>query len=259
MQSSGRRESSQMRKNQPVDTRLSQRVNYRKIVLSRRWIEKRRRDQFYKLAKAKGYRSRASFKLLQVNRSYRFIKHGRNVVDLGAAPGGWLQVAREAVGETGFVLGVDKQEIKPLMWRNVVTIVADIEDPSVSDLVKQKMPGPVDVVLSDASPDLTGTWELDQARQAHLANQSLEVARRVLRKGGSFFVKAFHGVDLADFKSRLGQSFQTVRIVKPPASRSDSSEIYFLGLNYTGERRPRSLPEEQLQFSISEEAPATRS
>jgi len=220
--------------------------------LSSGWIQKRRRDQFYKLAKEKGYRSRASFKLLQANRSYRFIKHGRNVVDLGAAPGGWLQVARETVGESGFILGVDKQKIKPLSWRNVVTIVADIEDPSLSNLIMEKMPGRVDVVLSDASPNLTGSWDVDHARQVYLANQSLEIARHVLRRGGAFFVKAFHGPDLQDFRSNLARSFQTVRIVKPPASRSDSSEIYFLGLNYVGDRHTRPSPEEQPETFVSE-------
>jgi 23S rRNA (uridine2552-2'-O)-methyltransferase len=227
--------------------------------LSNRWIEKHRRDQFYKLAKAKGYRSRASFKLLQANRSYRFIKHGRNVVDLGAAPGGWLQIAREAVGGSGFVLGVDKQEIKPLSWRNVATIVADIEDPSLCDTIRTKVPGPVDVVLSDVSPDLTGTWDLDQARQVYLANQSLRIARRVLRKGGSFFAKAFHGADLPEFRQELQQSFQTVRIVKPPASRSDSSEIYFLGMNYRGERRERDPSEQALDEPTSDADDATDS
>jgi 23S rRNA (uridine2552-2'-O)-methyltransferase len=213
--------------------------------LSSRWMQKRRRDQFYKLAKEKGYRSRASFKLLQANRSYRFIKHRWNVVDLGAAPGGWLQIAQEAVGKSGFVLGVDKQEIKSLSRQNVVTIVGDIEDPSLSDLIKEKIPGPVDVVLSDASPNLTGSWDTDHARQVYLANRSLEIARRVLRKGGALFVKAFQGPELQEFRSNLTRSFQTVRIVKPPASRSDSSEIYFLGLNYVGERGPRLLLEEQ--------------
>jgi 23S rRNA (uridine2552-2'-O)-methyltransferase len=242
-----------------MDHYLSQWIGFRKIVLSSRWIQKRRRDQFYKLAKEKGYRSRASFKLLQANRSYRFIKHGWNVVDLGAAPGGWLQIAQEAVGKSGFVLGVDKQEIKPLSRQNVVTIVGDIEDPSLSDRIKEKIPGPVDVVLSDASPNLTGSWDTDQARQVYLANLSLEIARRVLRKGGAFFVKAFQGTDLQDFRSDLERSFQTIRIVKPPASRSDSSEIYFLGLNYIGEKHPPSSPEEQTVRPISEEDTASRS
>ena len=248
-----------MRKIEPMDPCLRYRAASWKIVLSSRWIEKHRRDQFYKLAKAKGYRSRASFKLVQANRSYRFIKHGRNVVDLGAAPGGWLQVAREAVGESGFVLGVDRQEIKPLSCSNVVTIVADIEDPSLPGRIREEMRGPVDVVLSDASPDLTGAWDLDQARQVHLANQSLEIAKQVLRKGGSFFVKAFHGADLPDFKSKLSECFQTVRIVKPPASRSDSSEIYFLGLNHTRESRPRSLSEGTLEEPVSEDLGSMRS
>ena len=225
--------------------------------MSSRWIQKRRRDQFYKLAKERGYRSRASFKLLQVNRSYRFIKHGGNVVDLGAAPGGWLQIAREAVGESGFVLGVDKQEIKPLSWRNVVTLVADVEDPALPNLVMEKMLGRVDVVLSDVSPNLTGSWETDHARQVYLANQSLEFARCVLRKGGAFFSKAFHGPDLQDFRSNLQRSFQTVRIVKPPASRSDSSEIFFIGLNYIGERERGLSPEEQPERAVSKDDPPT--
>jgi len=205
--------------------------------LSSRWLQKRRRDQFYKLAKAKGYRSRASFKLLQANRSYRFIKHGQTVIDLGAAPGGWLQIASDAVGESGLVVGVDKQEIKPLNLRNVVTIVADIENPSICDLIKGKTRAPADVVISDVSPDLIGSWDIDNARQIYLAERSLEIAGHVLRKGGSFFVKGFHGADLPVLRSKLADSFQTVRIVKPPASRSDSSEIYFLGLNYKGQRR----------------------
>jgi 23S rRNA (uridine2552-2'-O)-methyltransferase len=227
--------------------------------LSSRWIQKRRRDQFYKLAKEKGYRSRASFKLLQANRSYRFIRDGCKVVDLGAAPGGWLQIAREVVGKSGFILGVDKQEIKPFPWRNVVTIVADIEDPALPSLIMEKMPGRADVVLSDASPNLTGSWDIDQARQVYLAGQSLEIARRILRVGGAFFVKAFHGPDLQDFKSNLTRSFQTVRIVKPPASRSDSSETYFLGLNYVGESHPKHSPEEQVERSFSEENTASGS
>jgi 23S rRNA (uridine2552-2'-O)-methyltransferase len=242
-----------------MDHCFSQWIGFRKIVLSSRWIQKRRRDQFYKLAKERGYRSRASFKLLQVNRSYRFIKHGRNVVDLGAAPGGWLQIAREAVGESGFILGVDKQEIKPLSWRNVVTIVADVEDPALPNLIMEKMPGRVDVVLSDVSPNLTGSWEIDHARQVYLANQSLEIAKRILRRGGTFFVKAFHGPDLQDFRSNLERSFQTIRIVKPPASRSDSSEIYFLGLNHIGEKHLPSSAEEQTERAISEEDTANRS
>jgi 23S rRNA (uridine2552-2'-O)-methyltransferase len=221
--------------------------------LSSRWIQKRRRDQFYKLAKEKGYRSRASFKLLQVNRSYRFIRRGSNVVDLGAAPGGWLQIAGEAVGESGFVLGVDKQEIKSLSRRNIATMVGDVEDPTLSDLIMKKMPGRIDVVLSDVSPNLTGSWEIDHARQVYLANLSLGIARQILQKGGTFFVKAFHGPDLQDFRSNLERSFQIVRIVKPPASRSDSSEIYFLGLNYVGETRPPSSPEGLPEAAVSEE------
>lgn len=188
-----------------------------------------------------------------MNRSYRFIRRGSNVVDLGAAPGGWLQIAGEAVGESGFVLGVDKQEIKSLSRRNIATMVGDVEDPTLSDLIMKKMPGRIDVVLSDVSPNLTGSWEIDHARQVYLANLSLGIARQILQKGGTFFVKAFHGPDLQDFRSNLERSFQIVRIVKPPASRSDSSEIYFLGLNYVGETRPPSSPEGLPEAAVSEE------
>ena len=124
-------------------------------------------------------------------------------------------------------------------------MVGDIEEPDLPTLIIEKMLGPVDVVLSDVSPNLTGSWEIDHARQVYLANKSLEIARRILRRGGAFFVKAFHGSDLQDFRANLGRSFETVRIVKPPASRSDSSEIYFLGLNFIGERHPRPSAEEQ--------------
>jgi len=212
--------------------------------LPSQWIEKRRRDQFYRLAKAKGYRSRASFKLLQANRSYRFIKRGQTVIDLGAAPGGWLQIASSAVGESGLVIGVDKQAIKSLDRRNIVTLMADLEDSSVCSLVEERASGSVDVILSDVSPDLTGNWDLDQARQIHLAEQALEIAMRLLRRGGSLFVKAFDGPDLPILRSKLSDAFQTVRIVKPPASRSDSSEMYFLGLNYRGRSQHRIRPHE---------------
>jgi 23S rRNA (uridine2552-2'-O)-methyltransferase len=222
--------------------------------LSSQWLQKRRRDQFYKLAKARGYRSRASFKLLQANRSYQFINRGRNVVDLGAAPGGWLQIAREAVGESGLVLGVDKQEIEPFRERNIVTMIGDVESPLLVGAIREKMPGLVDVVLSDVSPSLTGSWDTDHARQIYLALQSLEIARKILRKGGSFFVKAFHGPDLQEFRSCLKLAFETVRIVKPPASRSDSSEIYFLGLNFIGKRDLGPLPEQHSEGSVQEDA-----
>lgn len=202
--------------------------------MSSRWMQRRKRDQFYRLAKQRGYRSRASFKLLQAVRRYGFMKRGDIVVDLGAAPGGWLQVASEIVGERGLVLGVDIQEIQPIEQTNVQTIVADVTDPSIAELIMKRTKRKADVILSDVSPNLSGVWEIDHARQIHLATRSLEIAGELLRVGGHIFAKAFHGPDLDSFRQLMRSRFKSFRTVKPEASRAESSEIYLLGLSFRG-------------------------
>lgn len=198
------------------------------------WLRQRKKDQFHRLAKEKGFRSRASFKLLQIAKRYRFIKRGDRVLDLGAAPGGWLQAARQLVGEEGHVLGVDKEPINSLPYSNVSTIVGDMTQNDIIDQIQSKAGSRFDVVVSDLSPNVSGVWEVDHARQIELARSALRVARIALRPSGNMLVKVFQGSELKDFQAEMRVCFRTFRIVKPPASRAESAELYFLGLDFVG-------------------------
>jgi len=200
--------------------------------LSRMWVQKRKRDQFYRLAKRKGYRSRSAFKLLQASRKYGLIRRENHVVDLGAAPGGWLQVARELVGESGYVLGVDINPVEPLPWSNVQTVQGDIRDDLTVQSIVDRVGGKVDVVLSDVSPNISGVWEVDHASQIFLARRAFELAKRILNLGGNFLVKVFHGSELNEFKNEVKENFSFMKLVKPAASRSESSEIYILAKGF---------------------------
>jgi len=196
--------------------------------LPKRWLRERRRDPYYRRAKEEGYRSRAAFKLLQANKKYNFIKTGDVVADLGAAPGGWTQVASKIVGSRGFVLSVDLCEIKNLNQKNVKTVVADIKDPKCSDFIMENLPRNPDVILSDASPNISGVWDVDHARQIELADAALEIAKNILCFNGYFFCKVFHGDLLKGFIDEIKRQYGFVKIVKPSASRKKSSEIYIL-------------------------------
>lgn len=189
-----------------------------------------RRDYYYQKAKEENYRSRAAYKLLQTISKYNFMKPRDIVVDLGAAPGGWLQVASKTVGEQGIVLGIDLKQIEPLTESNICTLVDDITKPEIISQIQEILSRPADVVTSDVSQNLSGVWELDHARQIDLARQSLQIALKVLRVGGNFFVKTFQGGMILDFVSEVKRHFSRVEIVKPKASRMRSAEIYILGL-----------------------------
>jgi len=202
------------------------------------WIQKRRRDQYYKLAKSRGYRSRAAFKLLQVVKSYRFIGKGDRVIDLGAAPGGWTQVASEIVGNEGYVLGIDIKPIDPLSQPQVELMELDVTSTSTITLLVEKFPDKVDAVISDVSPNVSGAWDVDHSRQIHLARKSLEVAQAVLKLGGNFLVKVFQGSELNNFLDEVRKSFREVRLVRPRATRASSSELYVLGLGLISRSRP---------------------
>lgn len=156
------------------------------------------------------------------------------MLDLGAAPGGWLQAARQVVGETGFILGVDKEAINPLPHENVATIVADISQESVVTEIRARATTEFDVVISDLSPNVSGVWEVDHARQIELARCALRIARVVLRPSGNMLVKVFQGSELKEFELEMKSSFRVLRIVKPLASRPESAELYFLGLGFLG-------------------------
>lgn len=195
------------------------------------WIKERKREYYYRKAKEERFRSRAAYKLLQAVEKHRFIKPGDVVVDLGAAPGGWTQASLEVVGSTGFVLGVDLKRVEPIGLPNVRTVTGDVTDSQTIPHIKELLPRLADVVVSDVSPNISGIWELDHARQIDLARQSLRVATSVLKPKGNFFVKVFQGDMLNDFVKEVKQHFKFVKLVKPKASRAKSSELYVLGMN----------------------------
>ena len=200
------------------------------ILLPKAWIQDRKRDYYYQKAKAENYRSRATYKLSQTVRTYRFIRRGNIVVDLGAAPGGWIQAARKVAGKTGFVLGVDLKPIAPFPQDYIRTIVLDFTEPTAVKQIMDFLPRKADVVLSDASPNISGIWEVDNARQIDLASQALKVALDVLRSSGNFFVKVFEGNMLPGFVKTVKKHFEVIKIVKPKASRPKSSEMYLLAM-----------------------------
>lgn len=196
------------------------------------WVNERKREYYYRKAKEEKFRSRASYKLLQAVKKYTFIKPGYVVLDLGAAPGGWTQAARKLVEESGFVLAVDLKQIESFDESNVRTVIGDVSEPQTVKVILELLPHSADVVVSDVAPNVSGIWELDNARQIDLAEQSLKVAASVLRYGGNFFVKVFQGSSTNRFINEVRQQFSFVKMVKPRASRSKSAELYVLGMNY---------------------------
>jgi 23S rRNA (uridine2552-2'-O)-methyltransferase len=251
------------------------------------------RDEYYNRAKQEGYRARSAYKLQQIDAAENVLDRGDTVVDLGAAPGGWLQVAAEEVGDSGLVVGVDLQRIEELDHDNVKTVRGDmtakrtrarlrdalgVDSAIANDRRERSTLGssselksseeldaedggaetnaaeadehsdgdddsgggssgatlrpqerPVDVVISDMAPNMSGEYELDHARSIHLARQAFETALTVLAPGGDFVVKVFDGRDLADFREEIGEEFEYVRSLDPDASRDESSERYLIG------------------------------
>lgn len=203
-----------------------------------RFLDRLKRDLYYKMAKDAGYRSRASYKLKQIVDRYRLMKPGHVVVDLGAAPGGWTQVAREYVGGEGFVLSVDSARIEGFPWRNVLTIQIDVLEPGAINLIKKSLPRKADIILSDLSPKISGVWDVDHANQIKLSRRALEIAEEVLKVNGSAVLKVFQGSMFNIFLKEVKNLFENVKLVKPPASRARSSEIYLVA---TGFRKARLI------------------
>jgi 23S rRNA (uridine2552-2'-O)-methyltransferase len=189
-----------------------------------------RRDQYRRLAKDQGYRARSAYKLLQMNRSYKIIKKGDKVVDLGCAPGGWLQVAMKEVGSSGKVIGVDLKPVTPVAGATILQ--GSIENPNMLSKIAEILGCKADVILSDMAPNVSGVWDIDHARQISLSTIALGFARRVLRVGGSSVFKIFEGEMLKEFKSELRKSFGKVLLSKPSASRQESSELYIVCLDF---------------------------
>lgn len=184
------------------------------------------KDKYYNKSKQEGYRSRSAYKLQQLDRVEDLLYEGATVVDLGAAPGGWLQVANEEVG-TGTVVGVDLQRIDSI--DGVETVRGDMTEDSTKEDVREIAGDTVDLVLSDMAPNMTGEYSVDHARSVHLARQAFDTALDVLDSGGDFVVKVFEGQDLEDFREDVEPEFQYVRMLHPDASRDSSSEVYLVG------------------------------
>jgi len=189
-------------------------------------LDEAKRDLYRRLAKEQGYKSRAAFKLIQAPEKYGFIRPGDRVVDFGAAPGGWMQVAAQLVGDYGIVVGVDLHEVR-LRGRNLKAIEMDVHDPKVEQKVLDALGGMADVALSDLAPTVSGVWELDQGGQVDLTLRVLELAEPILRKEGSGFFKLFEGERSQEVRDDFRRRFRTVRPIKPLASRSVSSELYY--------------------------------
>jgi 23S rRNA (uridine2552-2'-O)-methyltransferase len=201
------------------------------------------RDKYYNKAKQEGYRARSAYKLKQLDETVGLLGEGRTVVDLGAAPGGWLQVAAERVGARGTVVGVDRQRIDDLEGpvATVRYVRGDITEDSTNDQIRETVAEatgqdpedrPVDAVISDMAPNMSGDYDLDHARSVHLARQAFEVATELLDTGGDLAVKVFDGRDLADLQDDIEGEFEYVRQVRPDASRDSSSELYLVAKNY---------------------------
>ncbi|QSG16197.1 23S rRNA U2552 (ribose-2'-O)-methylase RlmE/FtsJ [Halapricum desulfuricans] len=192
---------------------------------------------YYNKAKQEGYRARSAYKLKQLDETAGLLGEGNTVIDLGAAPGGWLQVAAERVGPDGSVVGVDRQRIDELddPGAAVEYVRGDMTEDATNAEIRERLGaddgtgGPADLVMSDMAPNVTGEYELDHARSVHLARQAFEVALDLLDSGGDFVAKVFDGQDLDDFEADVEREFEYARRVRPDATRDESSEVYLVG------------------------------
>lgn len=186
------------------------------VKSSKEWLRRHVTDPYVKAARKQGYRSRAAFKLLDIDAKEKLFRPGQIVLDLGAAPGGWSQVAAEKVKPGGRVIAIDLVQIAPMS--GVTTLQGDFREISFD--------ARCDVVLSDVSPNMSGIPNVDQVRWLELAEAAVELCRKVLKPDGVFVVKAFHGEAFDALMKRLKAGFMKVKVVKPPASRGESSETY---------------------------------
>ncbi len=198
--------------------------------VTKSWRSKRRKDPYYRKAKKEDYRSRAAYTLKQLDFKYDVMRPGDTVIDLGASPGGWSQVACELVGPDGTVITVDIDRFAPI--DGVRFVRGDIRSETVVEKVLAMTPGGVDVVLSDMSPNISGNYPYDHARSVDLCEHALGFALSVLRDGGNFLVKMFYGDMSGGYLSSVRRSFDEVHVTHPPASRSTSSEVYVVALDF---------------------------
>lgn len=196
-----------------------------------RWYNEKKREHYYKEAKRQGYRARSAFKLLQIQKKFRIIKKGDTVLDLGAAPGGWSKVAKKLAGETGQVIGIDIEPIKPS--EGIIFLQGDLTKKETVEQIQQQMKTKTaDVIISDMSPDITGNYSMDHARSIWLCEHALNITKNLLKHGGHFTCKLFDGEDTKNFIEKTKQNFHTVKQFSPKASRKSSSETYIIAKSH---------------------------
>jgi len=204
----------------------------KRTVSSARWLERQLNDPYVAEAKKQGYRSRAAFKLLQIDDKFHFLKAGARVVDLGAAPGGWCQVAVDRVGERGKVIGIDLLPMDPIPGADLIQM--DFMGDEAPDELKRRLGGLANVVLSDMAASSTGHAQTDHLKIMLLAETAYAFAKDVLAPRGVFIAKVLQGGAAGELLKLLKRDFAEVKHVKPPASRSDSAEIYVVALGFRG-------------------------
>lgn len=189
-----------------------------------------KRDHYRRLAHEQGYRSRSAFKLRELNKAYRIIGPGFNVVDLGCAPGGWTQVASQLVGNHGKVMGIDTSYVEDIPGAELLR--GNIEDESLVDEILEFFERKLDALICDLSPNITGAWSVDHAKQISLNYSCAKIMDKVLRYKGNALFKVFDGEFSNEFRDYLKKKFAKVKLTKPKASRKPSSELYFVCLGY---------------------------
>ena len=195
------------------------------------WRKEQSQDRYFQQAKRDGYRARSAYKLLELNDKFHLIRPGARILDLGAAPGSWSQVAAR-LGKASKIVAVDLQPMQPLP--GVYTIQADITQPETIARIEEVLPDSADLVLSDVAPAASGVHLVDHARSIQLAEASLKIALHFLKGRGAFVVKVFQGEDFLDFVAQTRQNFDTVRVFRPQASRQESGEHYVVCLRPQG-------------------------
>jgi len=195
-------------------------------------------DHFFRRAKAEGFEARSVYKLSEADAKHRLLRQGQRVLDLGASPGSWAQYALPKIGPTGFLLAVDRNDPKAPLPDNAQFIRGDCLDPATADAIAPH--APFDLLLSDMAPNTSGIRFVDHQRSLDLARAALAIAERVLRAGGSAFVKVFEGEDLPAFRKLFSAQFQKVSVEKPAASRNDSVELFLLGRGFRRSRATAS-------------------
>ena len=206
-----------------------------RTVSSRQWLTRQLNDPYVRRAKSEGYRSRAAYKLVEIDDKARFLKRGARVVDLGAAPGGWSQVAAERVGTKdgkGKVVAIDLLDIEAIP--GVTFMQLDFLDEDAPEKLKEMLGGPADIVLSDMAGNTTGHRQTDHLKIVALVETAAEFAREILSPGGTFLAKVIQGGTEHTLLAELKKNFASVKHVKPPASRSDSAELYVLAQGFRG-------------------------